>query len=353
LILNKILLRILLVTPLIAALYAKYLLLKVTISLNINEYNSSIVMIMDKFRTIALFMSTISTGSFSATAKKHATDPSTVSKAIKRLEEQIGMQLFYRSTRQLSLTSAGQKYADTVGTLYHQLESFEDDLKSVNDSYSGSLKINVPVSYGRMYVLPMLCEFKKVYPDISLDISFNDQYVDMISDAVDVSIRSGTLADSRLVAQKLTPMEFVLCAGSEWAAQTEINISNECLANFPWILFRFRQSGKTMPINFHYQDRHIIVDPKSSTTVDDGEAMAKMCAEGLGLTLMPHFTAKELVAAGKVKVLAKVEDFPNSGVFIVYPKREYLPKRTQVFIEFVKAYLEQMGETPSNTWLNA
>ena len=308
-------------------------------------------MIMDKFRTIALFMSTIKSGSFAATAKKHATDPSTVSKAIKRLENQIGMQLFYRSTRQLSLTSAGQKYADTVGTLYHQLESFEDELKLVNDSYSGSLKINVPVSYGRMYVLPMLCQFKKAYPDINLDVSFNDQYVDMISDAVDVSIRSGTLADSRLVAQKLSPMEFVLCAGSEFAASTEIVLSNECLTSLPWILFRFKQSGKTFPINFSFKGRHITVEPNNPTIVDDGEAMAKMCAEGLGLSLMPHFTAKELVTAGKVKVVAKIDDFEGSGVFIVYPKREYLPKRTHVFIEFVKAYLEQMGETPTNTWL--
>lgn len=307
--------------------------------------------IMDKFKTIALFMSTIETGSFAATAKKHATDPSTVSKAIKRLENQIGLQLFYRSTRQLSLTSAGQNYAETVGTLFRQLESFEDELKSVNDSYSGLLKINIPVSYGRMYVLPMLCQFKKYYPDISLDISFNDQYVDMISDSIDVSIRSGTLADSRLVAQKLTPMEFVLCASNELAASTNIDMSSEALATLPWVLFRFKQSGKTMPIDFYYQGRHIVVEPQEITIVDDGEAMAEMCAAGLGLTLMPHFTAKQLVEAGKVKVLAKIDDFPNSGVFIVYPKREYLPKRTQVFIEFIKAYLEQIGESPSNTWL--
>ncbi len=307
---------------------------------------------MDKFRAIALFMSTIETGSFATTAKKHATDPSTVSKAIKRLESQIGLQLFYRSTRQLSLTSAGQKYADTVGTLYHKLESFEDELKSENNSYSGTLKINVPVSYGRMYVLPMLCQFKKAYPDISLDVSFNDEYVDMINDAVDVSIRSGTLADSRLVAQKLTPMEFVLCISSELAASTKIDMSSECLASLPWVLFRFKQTGKTMPIDFYYQDSRITVKPKDLTIVDDGEAMAEMCAAGFGLTLMPHFTAKAVVTTGKVKVVAKIDDFPNSGVFIVYPKRKDLPKRTQLFIEFTKNYLKEMGESPSQTWLD-
>ena len=168
-------------------------------------------------------MSTIETGSFSATAKKHATDPSTVSKAIKRLEEQLGLQLLYRSTRQLSLTSAGQKYADTVGSLYQQLESCEHELKSANNSYSGALKINLPVSYGRVYMLPMLSQFKKTYPDIELEVSFNDQYVDMISNAIDISIRSGTLNDSRLVAQKLSPMPFVLCISKKGQENESIN----------------------------------------------------------------------------------------------------------------------------------
>jgi DNA-binding transcriptional LysR family regulator len=327
---------------------------------------------MDKFKTIALFMSTIETGSFSATAKKHATDPSTVSKAIKRLEEQLGLQLLYRSTRQLSLTSAGQKYADTVGSLYQQLESCEHELKSANNSYSGALKINLPVSYGRVYMLPMLSQFKKTYPDIELEVSFNDQYVDMISDAVDISIRSGTLNDSRLVAQKLSPMPFVLCMSTKGQENQSlksvcasnssgsadlgiiqnIDISNEELAALPWVLFRFKQTGKTMPINFTYQGRNIHVEPKRVTIVDDGEAMARMCAEGLGLCLMPHFNAKALVMEDKMKVVAKVDEFPNSGVFIVYPKRKDLPKRTQVFIEFVKAYLKEMGESPSKTWLD-
>ncbi|PKH89460.1 LysR family transcriptional regulator [Colwellia sp. Bg11-28] len=307
---------------------------------------------MDKFKTIALFMSTIETGSFSATAKKHATDPSTVSKAIKRLEEQLGLQLLYRSTRQLSLTSAGQKYADTVGSLYQQLESCEYELKSANNSYSGALKINLPVSYGRVYMLPMLSRFKKAYPDIELEVSFNDQYVDMISDAVDVSIRSGTLNDSRLVAQKLSPMAFVICASSDLVATRKVDISNEGLVALPWVLFRFKQTGKTMPINFSYKGCQINIEPKKVTIVDDGETMAQMCAEGLGLSLMPHFNAKALVVAGKMKVVAILDEFPSSGVFIVYPKRKDLPRRTQVFIEFVKDYLKEIGETPSKTWLD-
>ncbi len=126
-------------------------------------------------------MTTVKMGSFAATAKKHATDPSTVSKAIKRLESQIGLQLFYRSTRQLSLTSVGEKYAQTVGSLYQELASLEDELKSENEDHSGLLRINLPVSYGRTYILPMLAKFKQQYPEIILDVSFNDAYIIYLS----------------------------------------------------------------------------------------------------------------------------------------------------------------------------
>lgn len=306
---------------------------------------------MDKIRSLGLFMSVVESGSFAAAAKKHATDPSTVSKAIKRLEQQLGLQLFHRSTRKLSLTTAGEKYAKTVGSLYQQIEHAEEDIKAENNSASGKLKINLPISYGRNYVMPMLCEFSKRYPDIHLDISFNDEYVDMIDKAIDVSIRSGTLSDSRLVAQKLTPMEFIICASKALIANRDIKVTKQSLSRFPWLQFRFKQTGKIMPIHFNFQGKALQVSPQKTTIVDDGESMMELCSAGLGLTLMPHFTAKKFVLNGNVDVIAKVDDFANSGIFIVYPKRENLPKRTQLLINFIKDSLKNMGESPENTWL--
>jgi len=305
---------------------------------------------MDKFRSLALFMTTVETGSFAATAKKHATDPSTVSKAIKRLEIQIGLQLFFRSTRKLSLTSAGEKYAQTVGSLYQELETVEDDLKSENEDASGFLKINLPVSYGQKYILPMLAKFKTLYPDIKLDISFNDAYVDMIGDRVDVSIRSGSLPDSRLIAQKLTPLDFVICRSSKFD-DDPIDINSLFLSKQPWVLFRFKQTGKTMPINFEYKSQKINVEVENYTIVDDGEALSYLCSSGAGLAIMPHFTAKSMVDKGKLSVICKADGFEGAAVYIVYPKRDFLPKRTRLFIDFIKSELKLKGESPNNTWL--
>ena len=312
---------------------------------------------MDKFKGMSLFMSAVETGSFAAAAKKHATDPSNVSKAMKKLEEQLGVQLFYRSTRKLSLTAAGQKYADSVGHIVAQLQTVEDELLSDNDTPQGPLKVNLPVAYGRNYILPMIAKFKKSYPLIELDVSFNDHYVDMISEGVDVAIRSGSLADSRLVAQKLSPMSFVLCASAKQSLDLQDifdgdQLNEEKMRALPWVQFRFRQTGRCMPIDFSYSGKHIQIKPSSTTIVDDGSAFVELCAEGVGLAMIPHFAIKSQVEAGNIKVLAKIDEFADSGVFIVYPKRQYLPQRSRAFIDFVKAELKTMGETAKTTWLD-
>ncbi|GLX79907.1 transcriptional regulator [Thalassotalea insulae] len=309
---------------------------------------------MDKFRTITLFVTTTKTENFTETAKLHATDPSTVSKAIKRLEQELGLQLFNRSTRQLKLTSAGARYAKTVEELLAKLKVHEEELKQDSQEVKGSLKINLPVSYGRQYIMPMLCKFRSAYPQIQLDVSFSDEYVDMIKESVDISIRSGTISDNRLVAQKLSPIKFVLCISRRADVSNSIEINQQCLSQYPWILFRFKQTGKTMPIDFKYKGKRITIEPAIKTIVDDGEAMAEFCAENAGIALMPHFIAKKWVATNQLKIIATLDDSQaiESGVYIIYAKREHLPKRRRVFIDFVKSYIEELGETPFKTWLD-
>ncbi|WP_206484231.1 LysR family transcriptional regulator [Thalassotalea sp. G2M2-11] len=310
---------------------------------------------MDKFRALTLFSTTVKTENFTETAKRHATDPSTVSKAIKRLEEQLGLQLFNRSTRQLKLTSAGKRYAKTIEELLLNLKMHEEELKQDSLDIKGNLKINLPVSYGRQYILPMLCKFREAYPQIQLDVHFSDEYMDMIKESIDISIRSGTISDNRLIAQKLSPIRFVLCISTKADIANEIEITQKCLATFPWILFRFKQTGKTMPIDFAYKGKRIRIEPSSKTIVDDGEAMAEFCAANAGIALMPHFIAKKWVSNNQLKVIATLDESNtiDSGVYIIYAKREHLPQRRRVFIDFVKAYIEALGESPQQTWLDS
>lgn len=309
---------------------------------------------MDKFRALTLFSSTVKTLNFTETAKLHATDPSTVSKAIKRLEEQLGLQLFNRSTRQLKLTSAGVRYAKITEELMFKLKEQEEELRQNSGEVKGTLKVNLPVSYGRLYILPMLSLFKKKYPYIELDVRFCDEYVDMIQESIDISIRSGSIGDNRLIAQKLSPIKFVLCCSAQTDIARHIEITEASLSKVPWVLFRFKQTGKVMPLDFTHDGKHITINPKIKTIVDDGEAMAELCAKDAGICIMPHFIAKSWVQTNNLHIIAELDDtFPqDAGVYIIYAKREHLPKRRRVFIDFVKSYLDTIGESAQTTWLN-
>ena len=310
---------------------------------------------VNKFKSLHLFISVIETGSFAGAAKRHATDPSTVSKAIKRLEQDIGLQLFVRSTRKVVLTDVGQEYAQTVQGIYRQLEDCEAGLKADNDDDCGHLTINLPVSYGNEYVVPLISEFKRRYPKISLELIFSDEYIDMISHSIDLTIRSGNLSDSNMIAQKLSPMPFVICGAPKLAKTARESMTLDALNSLPWLMFRFKQTGKMMPLSFQFQGQRFDLAPHVSnvTVLNDGGAMMNLCADGVGLCLMPHFSAKRWVMSGDVEIVAKVDDFADMGVSVVYPNREYLPKRTRLFIDFLKESLAKQGDNYSRTWLDS
>jgi DNA-binding transcriptional LysR family regulator len=309
---------------------------------------------MDKFNTLKMFIAVADHGSFGAASTALGTDPSTISKALSRLEEQLEYQLFYRSTRKLKITEAGQHYLVTVRKLLIELGESEKQLARSNNSASGLLKINLPVAYGRLYIQPMLSDFCRLYPDIQLNVTFSDEYEDIIEQGIDVSIRTGTVADSRLVMQKLSPMDFFICASPDYLDNHDEIERVADLVSHPWIRFRFKQTGKLMPILVKQADDleapPQYIDPGNQYEVDDGQALVELCKNGLGLMQGPHFIFREELQSGALIPLFPMTQPEGFGVFILYPKRRFLPKKVSVFIEFVKASLADLDESANYSW---
>ena len=203
---------------------------------------------IDKIRTLQFFIATCDLGSFSKAAKQHETDPSTVSKAISRLEVELGFSLLQRSTRQLRLTEAGDRYLQVSRETLDKLTLCESQLRNEKDNPEGTLRISVPISYGRLYIRPMLKAFHLQYPDINIEVLYDDAYVDVIKHQIDVAIRSGTLEDNRLIAKKLSPMDFLMCASPQYITQHGYPSCKTEFSQHKWIRFRFKQSGLLMPI---------------------------------------------------------------------------------------------------------
>ncbi|WDE01731.1 LysR family transcriptional regulator [Thalassomonas actiniarum] len=308
---------------------------------------------MDKLRLLEIFIATCDGGSFAAAARTCNTDPSTVSKAIGRLETQLGLTLFQRSTRQLSITTAGKRYADTVRKMIQDLACCEDELKHLNDTPCGTLRINSAVCYGHLYLRPLLAAFCQQYPAIKLELEINDLHMDIIDNDIDVALRTGFVKDSRLVARRLSPMDFLTCVSPQYLEAQGIPRCADDFQQHSWIGFRIKESQQLQPI-FLPDDKgeYLPYELARSHITDDGEAMAHMCSDGLGFAQLPHFLAKEGLNSGALVSLYPYfrPPQPESGVFVIFPKRDYLPAKVRVFIDFLTASLASMGESTHHTW---
>jgi DNA-binding transcriptional LysR family regulator len=308
---------------------------------------------MDKLRSLEFFLATCDSGSFASAARACNSDPSTVSKAISRLEEHLGLTLLQRSTRQLRITEAGQRYARTVRSAMQNLNECEAELKQLNDSPSGVLRINSAVCYGHLYIRPLLPAFCERYPDIKIELELDDLHVDIIENEVDIALRTGYIKDSRLVARRLSPMDFLTCASPQYLEKYGTPRCHEDFQQQQWIGFRIKETRQLQPI--YLPDRngnYVPVELERDYITDDGEAMAQMCVDGLGIAQLPHFLARQsLLDGGLVSLYPALKlTEPESGVFVIYPKREYLPARVRVFIEFLTENLATMEESPNKTW---
>lgn len=308
---------------------------------------------MDKLRSLELFLATCDGGGFAAAARACNTDPSTVSKAISRLEAQLGLTLFQRSTRQFCITDAGKHYAHTARNILRTLSSCEAELKHLNNSPCGTLRISSAVCYGHLYLRPILKEFSQRYPNITLDICISDLHEDIIDSDIDIALRTGYVKDSRLVARRLSPMDFLVCASPKYLEKRNIPLSAEDFHQHQWIGFRIKQTQQLQPIflpdkNGEYVPYEL---PRNHIT-DDGETMAHMCADALGFAQLPHFLARQGLDSGALVSLYPCfrPPEPDSGVFAIYPKRDYLPAKVRVFVDFLTDALSTLKESANTTW---
>lgn len=304
---------------------------------------------MDKLNLLKLFISVVDRGSFAAASAALGLSPSTVSKAIARLESDLKLYLFHRTTRQLTLTEAGMAYLETVRKLVAELEQCENQLVQSNDTPQGRLRINAPVSYGRRYLIPLLGEFHRRYPQITVDLSLDDAYVDMIEQGVDVCIRSGSLDESSMIAKQLSPMDFITCASPDYLTNAP-PISEDNYDNHPWIRFRFKQTGRLMPVLVNQEEQALTRGPGEDFIVDDGEAMAQLCAQGLGLTQMPHFLARDWLKDGTIVAVTPYVRAKSFGVWMIYAQRQFQPAKIRAFLNFMTEQMEKNGETQFRTW---
>ena len=301
---------------------------------------------MATLQSLIAFAESAKRGNFAAAARELACTPSTLAKAVARLEAHLGVRLFHRTTRQVTLTDDGERLFAHCRRVLAELERLQEEASGTRLAPSGTLRIDMPVSLGRMVVLPLLARFMHAHPTVGIDARFTDLYVDLIKDGVDVAIRTGPLRDSSLIARRLGSQELLLFASPAYLERAGRPRSLPDLRKHTAVLFRAPSSGRERPWNFRLRRRNVNVLPASHVKVDQGDALVQAAVQGMGIGQVPHYmVSAELRSGALVELLPALRPAPMP-ISAVMPSSRLIPQRVRALLELIEATPEAFPAPP-------
>jgi len=285
---------------------------------------------------IPVFVAVVENGGFSAAARKLGISKSAVSKRINHLEDHLGVRLLHRTTRKLSLTEAGERYLEHAAEALAAANQAEDAVTELQGEPQGQLRINAPMSFGRLHVAPLIPKFLKRYPKLQIDLVMDDRKVDLVAEGFDLSIRGGILPDSTLIARKLAPIHQVLCASPEYIERHGLPGTPEELTGHNCVLFSLSSDANKWTLIDADGSQSVLVS--GSYQVNNSEALLEALRAGVGIGRLPTFVAGPDLKTGRLVKLFESWRIPDFTMYAVFPEREYLPAKVRVFLDFAIEY---------------
>lgn len=288
---------------------------------------------LDRLTGLLAFARAGSLGSFTAAAKSLSISPSAISKSMQRLEGQLGLSLFTRTTRSLTLTPEGRALHERALALLSAAEEIEQMAMTARSEPSGTLRIAASLPIGIHIIAPALPAFRQLYPKVTVDLRLNDHIVDLVEEGIDVAVRIGELADSRLLSRKLPPYRLCCFAAPSYLAARGIPMRPDGLERHETVTLRYQNTGQISRWPFMAGEREIEIVPTSGIVVDASEALIGTIAAGGGIGICASFIAQPYVARGElVPVLA---DFAveRHNVTALWPESRRANPAVRVFLD--------------------
>jgi len=287
--------------------------------------------------SLYLFAQVMRQRSFTNVAKERGIAASSVSRSISALESEVGTRLFQRTTRQIVPTEAGLLYFERINLVLEELELAKQLATDINNQPKGKLRISLPKVFGELHVVPLLAEFNRLYPDLSLDVLLNDRFADLIEERIDVAIRVGSLEDSTYIARQLLPMSFCITASPEYLVRFGIPETPEQVKEHNCLLFP--RSGHNFNWTFKCQNKIEEISVQGKHLLTQSSAIKQCTVAGMGLSLLPDWLVEKEIRHGQLTKLFRdfevtATDF-NGAVWMIYPSREYLPAKVKLFCDFL------------------
>jgi DNA-binding transcriptional LysR family regulator len=286
----------------------------------------------DNFAGVHTFVVTARSVSFTEAAERLGISKSAVGKAIARLEQRLGVMLFHRTTRKLSLTADGEAYVAAWTGALDEIRDVENCLMSKAHEPSGQLRVDMPVALGRQLILPVMLEIGQRFPGLTFMLTFNDHLIDPVEEGVDLVIRFGDPGNQQgLIARRLTDQRMVICAAPSYLSRAGAPQTLDEVADHACIISYRRGQPLGWRVTDQGEGRRIV--PPATHQIGDGQAMVDFALGGLGLCQMPLCVVREHLDSGKlVSVLQDYEPQPLT-VYALWPKTGHLRPKVRCLID--------------------
>jgi len=290
---------------------------------------------MDKARVITLFIGVVHAGSFSQAAVEAGLSAQAVSKAIRQLEAYLGVRLFHRTTRSLSLTDEGQRLFDLASPGLRMLDEALEHVQNSREAVDGMIRIAAPTSFGTVVLAPLLREFQELYPRAHFDMLFDDQFTDLIEAKIDVGFRSGNPPARNLVARQLGRVALGICAAPAYIERHAAPRTVDELLQHRCTGFRQPNTGRIVPWELKGQGGTVYRDVPCVATFNTAEGEVEAVRAGVGIGQLALYMVERDLAEGRLVHLLPSQVTANAAVYMYYPQRSRMPMRVRHFIDFM------------------
>lgn len=295
---------------------------------------------MDTLTSMDLFVKAVDTGSFSATARQMGLTPSAVSKQISRLEDHLGARLFNRTTRRLAPTEEGRAYYERCRRILADIDEAESAISQLNAEPRGVLRINMPVVFGRRHVVPALAGFLTRYPQVRLEVSMTDQFVDPIAEGADMLIRVGELKDSSLISRKLADARRVIAAAPDYWNRHGRPQEPRDLERHNCLIYSYLSSGNSWRMQGP-DGKDYLVPTNGNIASNNAEALLEAALAGIGVINLPTWMVGQDLCAGNLEEVLQAYSKPEPAVHAIYPPGRHLSAKVRAFVDYLVDHFKQ------------
>jgi LysR family transcriptional regulator, regulator for bpeEF and oprC len=271
--------------------------------------------------------------SFARAARELGLSASAITKSVQRLEEQVKLRLFQRTTRRVALTQEGEAFHARCRRVLEELEALDALAAGTAQAPTGVLRIDVPVTYGKKVVLPVLAQLARAHPQLRFELRLSDQFADIIGSGIDAVVRIGQAADRRLVARRIDQQQLAVYGSPQYLARKRRPRRPAELRAHDCIVFQMPSSGRNRPWEFQAKGRRLALPPRPAHVLNDGEGLVSAACAGLGLIQVPDLIAADAVRAGALEEVLAAYRPPPMPISVVFPTHRHMPLRLRLFID--------------------